>query len=121
MTGVVPGPDRGLPSPLLVISDGAPGLISAVEQAFPRALRQRCLIHRARNVLAKVPAGMQAEVKDAYWALSGTEDLKTQPGPRLVELAGHRVTEMAGRYAATCCRTCAARCSTRPASSGRAP
>ena len=27
---------------------------------------------------------MQAEVKDAYWALSGTEDLKTQPGPRLV-------------------------------------
>ena len=93
--------DRGLPSPLLVISDGAPGLISAIEQAFPRALRQRCLIHRARNLLAKVPAGMQAEVKDAYWALSGIEDLKTQPGPRLAGLAGHRITEMAGRYAAT--------------------
>jgi putative transposase len=93
--------DRGLPSPLLVISDGAPGLISAIEQAFPRALRQRCLIHRARNVLAKVPAGMQAEVKDAYWALFDTEDLKTQPGPRLVELVDHRITEMAGRYAAT--------------------
>jgi putative transposase len=89
---------RGLPSPLLVISDGAPGLIAAIEQAFPRALRQRCLIHRARNVLAKVPAGMQAEVKDAYWALFDTGDLKTQPGPRLVELAGHRITEMAGRY-----------------------
>jgi hypothetical protein len=41
--------DRGLPSPLLVISDGAPGLISAIEQAFPRALRQRCLIHRNRK------------------------------------------------------------------------
>ena len=93
--------DRGLPSPLLVISDGAPGLISAIEQAFPRALRQRCLIHRARNVLAKVPAGMQAEVKDAYWALFDTEDLKTQPGPRLVELVDHRITDMAGRYAAT--------------------
>ena len=93
--------DRGLPCPLLVISDGAPGLIAAIEQAFPKALRQRCLIHRARNVLAKVPAGMQAEVKDAYWALSGTGGLKTQPGPRLVELAGHRITEMAGRYAAT--------------------
>jgi putative transposase len=92
---------RGLPSPLLVISDGAPGLISAIEQAFPRALRQRCLIHRARNVLAKVPAGMLAEVKDAYWALFDTEDLKTQPGPRLVELVDHRITEMAGRYAAT--------------------
>ncbi len=47
------------------------------------------------------PAGMQAEVKDAYWALSGIEDLKTQPGPALVEPAGHRITEMAGRYAAT--------------------
>jgi putative transposase len=93
--------ERGLPSPLLVISDGAPGLITAIEQAFPRALRQRCLIHRARNVLAKVPAGMQAEVKDAYWKLFGTEDLTTQPGPKLVELVDHRITEMAGRYAGT--------------------
>jgi transposase-like protein len=41
--------DRGLPSPLLVISDGAPGLIAAIEQAFPKALRQRCLIHRSRK------------------------------------------------------------------------
>jgi transposase-like protein len=93
--------DRGLPSPLLVISDGAPGLIAAVEQAFPQALRQRCLIHRARNILAKVPAGMQPEIKDAYWKLFDTDGLKTQPGPRLVELADHRITEMAARYQAT--------------------
>jgi len=93
--------NRGLPSPLLVISDGAPGLISAIEQAFPRALRQRCLIHRARNILAKVPAGMQAEVKDAYWRLFDTEDLKTKPGPRLVELIDNRITDMAAKYGAT--------------------
>jgi putative transposase len=93
--------DRGLPSPLLVISDGAPGLIAAIEQAFPKALRQRCLIHRARNVLAKVPAGMQAEVKDAYWALFDTEGLTTKPGPRLVELVDARITEMAARYCPT--------------------
>jgi transposase-like protein len=93
--------ERGLPSPLLVISDGAPGLIAAIEQSFPKALRQRCLIHRARNLLAKVPAGMQAEIKDAYWALFDTEDLTTKPGPRLVELIDHRITEMAGRYSAT--------------------
>src|SRR2546421_504137 len=84
--------DRGLPSPLLVISDGAPGLIAAIEQAFPKALRQRCLIHRCRNVLAKVPAGMQAEIKGAYWALFHTEDLNTEPGPRLAELIDHRIT-----------------------------
>jgi transposase-like protein len=93
--------DRGLASPLLIISDGAPGLISAIEQAYPKALRQRCVIHRARNVLAKIPAGMQAEVKDAYWKIFDTEGLKTAPGPRLVELIDDRISEMAARYSAT--------------------
>jgi putative transposase len=90
--------DRGLVSPLLVICDGAPGLIAAIEQAFPAALRQRCLIHRARNILAKVPAGMQAEVKDAYWKIFDTEDLKTPPGPKLAEIIGARISDMAARY-----------------------
>ena len=93
--------DRGLASPLLIISDGAPGLITAIEQAYPQALRQRCLIHRARNILAKIAAGMQAEVKDAYWKIFGTEDLKTPPGPRLVELIDARISEMAAQYAPT--------------------
>ena len=44
---------------------------------------------------------MQAEIKDAYWALFDTEELKTKPGPRLVELIDARITEMAGRYSAT--------------------
>jgi len=45
---------RGLPAPLLTITDGAPGLIRAVETCFPRALRQRCLAHRMRNLRSKV-------------------------------------------------------------------
>ncbi len=89
---------RGLASPLLIISDGAPGLITAIEQVYPKALRQRCLIHRARNVLAKIPAGMQSEIKDAYWKIFDTEDLTTPPGPRLVEIIGHRIDEFAARY-----------------------
>jgi transposase-like protein len=93
--------DRGLASPLLIISDGAPGLISAIEQAYPKALRQRCVIHRARNILAKIPAGMQAEVKDAYWKIFDTGDLKTPPGPKLVELIDARISEMAARYRPT--------------------
>ena len=93
--------DRGLASPLLVISDGAPGLIAAIEQAYPKALRQRCVIHRCRNILAKIPAGMQAEVKDAYWKIFGTGDLKTAPGPKLVDLIDARISEMAARYAPT--------------------
>ena len=93
--------DRGLGSPLLIISDGAAGLITAIEQTYPKALRQRCLIHRVRNVLSKIPAGMQAEVKDAYWALFDTEDLDTPPGPKLVELIDARITAMAAKYGAT--------------------
>ena len=93
--------ERGLASPLLIISDGAPGLISAIEQAYPKALRQRCVIHRARNVLAKIPAGMQAEVKDAYWKIFDTGELKTPPGPKLVELIDARISEMAARYGPT--------------------
>jgi putative transposase len=44
---------------------------------------------------------MQAEVKDAFWALFDTENLKTKPGPRLVELVDNRITEMAAKYAPT--------------------
>ena len=65
---------RGLACPLLVISDGAPGLISAVEQTMPAALRQRCLIHRARNILAKIPTNAQAEVKADYWSMFEVPD-----------------------------------------------
>jgi putative transposase len=90
--------ERGLASPLLVISDGAPGLIGAIEQMYPKALRQRCLIHRCRNLLAKVPAGMQAEVKDAYWKIFDTEKLTVPPGPELVEIIAARISEMAAKY-----------------------
>src|ERR1700757_1680381 len=93
--------ERGLVCPLLVVSDGAAGLIAAIEQVFPEALRQRCLIHRVRNVLAKIPTGMQAEIRDGYWACFDTDELKTEPGPRLVELVDARLTAFADRYGAT--------------------
>lgn len=47
---------RDMPEPVLVVTDGAPGLIAAVEQIFPASLRQRCLAHKLRNLEAKVPA-----------------------------------------------------------------
>ena len=90
--------ERGLGSPLLVISDGAPDLIGAIEQVYPKALRQRCLIHQARNVLAKIPAAMQAEVKDAYWAIFDTGDLNTPPGLKLMEIIDGRISAFAERY-----------------------
>ena len=61
---------RGLRSPLLVVSDGAPGLIRAIGELWPDADRQRCAVHRLRNVLAKLPKrpGLHARVRAAYWA-----------------------------------------------------
>jgi transposase-like protein len=61
---------RGLRSPLLVVTDGAPGLIRAVDELWPDADRGRCTVHRLRNVLAKLPdrGGLQARVRAAYWA-----------------------------------------------------
>lgn len=59
---------RGLPCPLLVVTDGAPGLISATEELWPQADRQRCTVHRLRNVLAKLPKAERERVRNAYWA-----------------------------------------------------
>jgi putative transposase len=54
---------RGMVDPILVVTDGAPGLIRAAEEVFPRALRQRCLAHKIRNLEAKVPEERWREVK----------------------------------------------------------
>ena len=87
---------RGLRPPLLVITDGAPGLIGAVEIGFPNSLRQRCLIHRCRNLLAKVPTHAQAEVKQAFWQIF--DDIDGEPGDQAVAQARQRAHAFADRY-----------------------
>jgi len=54
---------RGLKTPLTITTDGAPGLIKAVEAMWPKSLRIRCWAHKARNVLDKVPEAARAEIK----------------------------------------------------------
>jgi transposase-like protein len=65
---------RGLNDPRLVTSDGAPGIIKAIEVCFPRAARQRCLAHRMRNLAAKLPEDVwpdfKARAQAAYQAPS---------------------------------------------------
>jgi putative transposase len=92
---------RGLRAPLLIISDGAAGLINAIESSFPRSLRQKCLIHRCRNVLAKVSADVHDEIRDAYWAIFDVDDLLAngvQPGPKLVAAVQRRIDAFADTY-----------------------
>jgi len=56
---------RGLKTPLMVNSDGAPGLIRAVKELFPLALRQRCQKHRMKNILGKAPHEARDMLRDA--------------------------------------------------------
>ena len=89
--------ERGLGCPLLVISDGAPGLVGAVQRTMGAALRQRCLIHRCRNVLAKVSKNAQAAVKADYWAIFEVpEDMA--PGLDAVAYVQKRIDSFAARW-----------------------
>ena len=66
---------RGLGAPMLVVADGAPGLIKAVEQCWPSSDRQHCSVHRARNLIAKLPEQERERVRRAYWkALDEAKD-----------------------------------------------
>jgi putative transposase len=59
---------RGLGDPVLVATDGAPGLMRAVEECFPTSRRQRCLAHRMRNILAKLSEDAIDEFRQAATA-----------------------------------------------------
>jgi putative transposase len=47
----------------MVITDGCPGLARALETVYPRALHQRCWVHKMRNILEKVRRRDEPEVK----------------------------------------------------------
>jgi len=46
---------RGLPPPLTMTSDGAPGMLRALDEVFPQSVRIRCWMHKMQNVLGKLP------------------------------------------------------------------
>ena len=54
---------RGLPTPLFITTDGAGGLIQAVDQMWSKSLRGRCWVHRMRNFASKVPKSRWHEIK----------------------------------------------------------
>ena len=87
---------RGLRPPLLVISDGGPGLVAAVEIVLHGSLRQRCLIHRARNLLARVPRHAQGTVKAEYWAIF--DGIEAAPGDGAVAEATRRAKAFSARW-----------------------
>ena len=92
---------RGLGAPMLVVADGAPGLIKAVEQCWPSSDRQHCSVHRARNLFAKLPEQERERVRRAYWqALDEAKDERDGRG-RLAALVAE--LERAGYASAARC------------------
>jgi putative transposase len=79
---------RGLGAPMLIVADGAAGLTKAIEQCWPASDRQRCCVHRARNLYAKLPDRERERVKHAYW--QALDDAISEPDAkqRLQALAG---------------------------------
>lgn len=57
---------RGLKGENLIlgIMDGLPGLEQAFAEAFPKARVQRCVVHKLRNVAAKLPRKIQKDCLD---------------------------------------------------------
>lgn len=63
---------RGLRVPMLVISDGAPGLTKAIDDCFPVSMRQRCIAHKLRNISNKLNEQGQEElmplIRNVYYS-----------------------------------------------------
>ncbi len=93
---------RGLGAPWLVVSDGAPGLIKAIEELWPDADRGRCVVHKLRNITAKLPdrPGLHERIKRAYWTALDEATDPADAEQRLREL----VDDLADEYpsAAAC-------------------
>ena len=76
--------ERGLRVPLLYCSDDCPGLRKALKAVWPKSLPQKCQAHKMRNILSKLPRGVQGEMKKqihkAFHAKSYEEGLRRGRG-----------------------------------------
>jgi putative transposase len=69
--------NRGMKEIDLVVTDGADGLLAALAALFPATPRQRCLIHKQRNVMSAIPKREQQEVMadlKGIWTQERKED-----------------------------------------------
>jgi len=93
---------RGLRAPWLAVIDGAPGLNKAVPELWPQSDRQRCTVHRLRNVIAKLPKrqDLHNRIRDAYWAALDQASSPIDGEARLRMLVGELEPQYPGAAAA---------------------
>jgi len=68
---------RGMPTPLTVTSDGAPGCIKAIEGMWPESERIRCWFHKMKNILDKVPDDQRETIKRLLYDVRDAVDHET--------------------------------------------
>jgi transposase-like protein len=122
---------RGPVAPMLIVADGAPGPIKAVEQCWPASDRQHCAVHRVRNRLAELPKRERERVRRAYrQALDEAiddRDARQRLRALVDELDRAGYTARPNAWPTTSTRTCATRPDTaagggqRICSNGRSP
>lgn len=66
---------RGLKGVELFITDKCMGLVESIEEHFPNASWQRCIVHFYRNVFSVVPRNRMREVSAMLKAIHAQEDL----------------------------------------------
>jgi transposase-like protein len=72
---------RGATQMDLLVTDGHDGLLAAAQALFPATPRQRCLLHKQRNVLGAVPRRVRRDVEAellGIWAQSNKQGALTQ-------------------------------------------
>jgi putative transposase len=65
--------NRGVKAIDLFVTDGADGLLAALADLFPTTPRQRCLLHKQRNVMSAIPKREQQEVMTDLKGIWGCE------------------------------------------------
>jgi putative transposase len=72
---------RGVTEIDLIVTDGHDGLLAAVASLFPVTLRQRCLVHKQRNVMNAIAHREHTEVAAelaGIWKAPTVEEARTQ-------------------------------------------
>jgi transposase-like protein len=73
---------RGMPAPALAVGDGALGFWAALEQVWPECARQRCWVHKLRNVLDKLPDRLEERAKELLHAAMYADSRQGAEGAR---------------------------------------
>jgi len=66
--------DRGLRRPSLALVDGNKGLANALDLVWPKIDRQRCIVHKLRNLQSHAPKRLYDELKEDFHRIVYADD-----------------------------------------------